>query len=92
MGLDSAVSRQPVGLNGTTTETAGHTAAAALRQRAFRSFTTRRPGIRTIPATRSRPYYLRSDMYGRPLPFSPKLPVSTGLLYSGESGESPLLQ
>ncbi len=38
------------------------------------------------------PYYLRSDMYGRPLPFTPKLPVSTGLLYSGQSGEAPLLQ
>ncbi len=37
-------------------------------------------------------YYLRSDMYGRPLPFTPKLPVSTGLLYSGQSGEPPLLQ
>lgn len=37
-------------------------------------------------------YYLRSDQYGRPLPFTPKLPVSTGLLYSGESGEPPLLQ
>ena len=38
------------------------------------------------------PYYLRSDAYGRPLPFTPKLPVSTGLLYSGQSGEAPLLQ
>jgi len=37
-------------------------------------------------------YYLRSDAYGRPLPFTPKLPVSTGLLYSGQSGEAPLLQ
>jgi hypothetical protein len=37
-------------------------------------------------------YYLRSDVYGRPLPFTPKLPVSTGLLYSGQSGEAPLLQ
>ena len=37
-------------------------------------------------------YYLRSDMYGRPLPFTPKLPVSSGLLYSGQSGEAPLLQ
>ncbi len=38
------------------------------------------------------PYYLRSDRFGRPLPFTPKLPVSPGLLYSGQSGESPLLQ
>lgn len=38
------------------------------------------------------PYYLRSDKYGRPLPFTPMLPVSTGLLYSGQSGEAPLLQ
>ncbi len=37
-------------------------------------------------------YYLRSDKYGRPLPFTPKLPVSPGLLYSGQSGEAPLLQ
>jgi len=37
-------------------------------------------------------YYLRSDVYGRPLPFSPMLPVSTGLLYSGDSSEPPLLQ
>ena len=37
-------------------------------------------------------YYLRSDQFGRPLPFTPNLPVSTGLLYSGESGEPPLLQ
>jgi len=36
--------------------------------------------------------YLRSDVYGRPLPFSPMLPVSTGLLYSGDSSEPPLLQ
>ncbi len=38
------------------------------------------------------PYYLRSDKYGRPLPFTPNLPVSMGLLYSGQSGEAPLLQ
>ncbi len=38
------------------------------------------------------PYYLRSDKYGRPLPFTPMLPVSAGLLYSGQSGEAPLLQ
>jgi len=37
-------------------------------------------------------YYLRSDQYGRPLPFTPRLPVSTGLLYAGESGEAPILQ
>ena len=37
-------------------------------------------------------HYLRSDLFGRPLPFTPKLPVSTGLLYSGQSGEQPLLQ
>ena len=38
------------------------------------------------------PHYLRSDIYGRPLPFSPKLPVSTALLYAGDSSEPPLLQ
>jgi hypothetical protein len=38
------------------------------------------------------PHYLRSDVYGRPLPFTPKLPVSTALLFAGESTEPPLLQ
>ena len=37
-------------------------------------------------------YYLRSDQFGRPLPFTPKLPVSPGLLYAGQSGDAPLLQ
>ena len=37
-------------------------------------------------------HYLRSDAYGRPLPFSPKLPVSAALLFAGESSEPPLLQ
>ncbi len=37
-------------------------------------------------------HYLRSDAYGRPLPFSPKLPVSAVLLFAGESSEPPLLQ
>lgn len=38
------------------------------------------------------PYYLRSDQFGRPLAFTPKLPVSAGLLYAGQSGDAPLLQ
>ena len=37
-------------------------------------------------------HYLRSDAFGRPLPFSPKLPVSTALLFAGQSSEPPLLQ
>lgn len=37
-------------------------------------------------------HYLRSDAYGRPLPFSPKLPVSAALLFAGQSSEPPLLQ
>lgn len=37
-------------------------------------------------------YYLRTDIYGRPLPFSPKLPVSTGLLYSGQGNPQSLVQ
>ena len=45
-----------------------------------------------LGTTPANSYYLRSDQFGRPLPFSPNLPVSTGLLYSGESGEPPLLQ
>ena len=48
------------------------------------------------PASSSSPavaaHYLRSDAYGRPLPFSPKLPVSTALLFTGQSSEPPLLQ
>ena len=44
-------------------------------------------GTATVPG-----YYLRSDPYGRPLPFSPKLPVSTALLFAGQSSEPPLLQ
>jgi hypothetical protein len=47
-------------------------------------------GSTTAPVVQ--PHYLRSDAYGRPLPFSPKLPVSTGLLFAGESSEPPLLQ
>ena len=46
----------------------------------------------TFGTTATASYYLRSDQFGRPLPFTPNLPVSTGLLYSGESGEPPLLQ
>ena len=38
------------------------------------------------------PYYLRSDIYGRPLPLTPKLPVSTGLLYAGQPTGQSLLQ
>lgn len=30
-------------------------------------------------------HYMRSDIYGRALPFSPKLPVCTGLLYAGQN-------
>ena len=48
------------------------------------------PDNTVIPAIG--PHYLRSDIYGRPLPFTPKLPVSTALLFSGESTEPPLLQ
>ena len=36
--------------------------------------------------------YLRTDLYGRPLPVTPKLPVSTGLLYSGQNTGPSLLQ
>ena len=44
------------------------------------------------------PYRLRAsartserDIYGRPLPVTPKLPVSTGLLYAGQSPDQSLL-
>lgn len=30
-------------------------------------------------------HYLRTDIYGRPLPFAPKLPVCNGLLYAGQN-------
>ena len=36
--------------------------------------------------------YLRTDLFGRPLPITPKLPVSTGLLYSGQNPGPSLLQ
>jgi hypothetical protein len=36
--------------------------------------------------------YIRTDLYGRPLPFTPKLPVSTGLIYAGQSDPQSLLQ
>ena len=36
--------------------------------------------------------YLRTDLYGRPLPVTPKLPVSTGLLYAGQNPGPSLLQ
>ncbi len=35
--------------------------------------------------------YLRTDLYGRPLPFTPKLPVSTGLIYAGQGDPQSLL-
>ncbi len=47
------------------------------------------PGDGTVA---SQAHYLRSDAFGRPLPFSPKLPVSTALLFAGQSSEPPLLQ
>ncbi len=38
-------------------------------------------------------YYLRTDIYGRPLPYTPKLPVCAGQLYAGQnSADQPLLQ
>lgn len=37
--------------------------------------------------------YLRTDIYGRPLPYTPKLPVCAGQLYAGQnSADQPLLQ
>ena len=46
----------------------------------------------TVGSVTTQAHYLRSDPYGRPLPFSPKLPVSTALLFAGQSSEPPLLQ
>ncbi len=44
----------------------------------------------TTPANSS---YLRTDIYGRPLPYTPKLPVCAGQLYAGQnSADQPLLQ
>jgi hypothetical protein len=31
------------------------------------------------------PVYIRQDIYGRPLPFTPSLPVSPDVLYSGQA-------
>lgn len=38
------------------------------------------------------PAYMRTDRYGRPLPYSPKLPVCTGLLYAGQNTAESVLQ
>jgi hypothetical protein len=35
---------------------------------------------------------LRTDLYGRPLPYAPKLPVCTGLLYAGQNDSESVLQ
>ncbi len=44
-------------------------------------------------ATPATSYYLRTDIYGRPLPYTPKLPVCAGQLYAGQnSADQPLLQ
>ncbi len=37
-------------------------------------------------------HYMRLDAYGRPLPFAPKLPVCTGLLYAGQNTSDSVLQ
>jgi len=37
-------------------------------------------------------HYLRSDAYGRPLPYAPRLPVSSDLLYVGQTPALPTLQ
>ena len=44
------------------------------------------------PYSASANSYLRTDVYGRPLPVTPKLPVSTGLLYAGQNPGPSLLQ
>lgn len=37
--------------------------------------------------------YLRTDIYGRPLPYAPKLPVCAGQLYAGQNAaDQPVLQ
>ena len=44
----------------------------------------------TTPSNNS---YLRTDIYGRPLPYAPKMPVCAGLLYAGQnSADQPVLQ
>ena len=88
---------------GAPTEMAGHTLAVAAGQAGQPAIGLQiiydpqagypyDPFSATIGGAVVAAHYLRSDQYGRPLPFTPKLPVSTGLLYSGESGEPPLLQ
>lgn len=45
------------------------------------------------PTTPANSSYLRTDIYGRPLPYTPKLPVCAGQLYAGQnSADQPLLQ
>lgn len=87
------VSSQGYGGTPTTAETAGHTLAGqpAIGLQIIYDPQAGYPYSPSLSAGAAA-YYLRSDAYGRPLPFTPKLPVSTGLLYSGQSGEAPLLQ
>ena len=81
-----------IGLNNTTSELAGHPNRVGLQ-----IIYNPQAGYPYDPGSASAspavpPSYLRSDQYGRPLPFAPKLPVSTGLLYAGQSGDVPILQ
>ncbi len=84
-----------VGSPGVTTETAGHTQSGQQPAVGLQIVYDPQAGYPYDPMPTmagATPYYLRSDKYGRPLPFTPMLPVSAGLLYSGQSGEAPLLQ
>jgi hypothetical protein len=77
------------GNNGMTTETTGRT-----------EFNTTNPlgiGLQIVyNPLAGFPYdgghYLRTDLYGRPLPYAPKLPVCTGLLYAGQNDSESVLQ
>ncbi len=90
----SLVTSSQAGGASTGTETAGHTLSGqpAIGLQIIYDPQAGYPYDPAPTGTNLTPYYLRSDAFGRPLPFTPKLPVSTGLLYSGQSGEAPLLQ
>ncbi len=79
-------------ITGSTTELAGHPNRIGLQiiYNPQAGYPYNMGDSTTSPAIT--PHYLRSDQYGRPLPFAPKLPVSVGLLYAGQSGDAPILQ
>jgi len=84
----SAFPGRPAGVN---SEPAGHTSTNAALPAA--GLTLIYDPLWAYPGTTNNQTvtYLRTNKYGDPLPLTPKLPVSTGLLYSGQPAQLPLL-